>query len=283
MLFFMSIAVIIPSYNRASKLQSAVDSVLAQELQAAEIIIVDDGSTDTTAAMIRTRYAGKVHYCYQPNRGVSAARNHGIRVASAPWLAFLDSDDTWLEEKLREQWSLVCTEARCRVVHSNEIWVRNGQRVNPKARHRKIGGQIYQHCLPLCPISPSAVMVHRDVFTEVGVFDETLPACEDYDMWLRITAHYPVHYVDRPLVVKHGGHRDQLSRRYWGMDRFRIRALVKILDTGSLTPANDAATREMLKKKIEVYLEGATKRSKTDEVKHYSSLKRDYCRVGAQA
>jgi glycosyltransferase involved in cell wall biosynthesis len=277
----VSIAVIIPCYNRAHMLGRAVDSIFSQQLQPGEIIVVDDGSTDDTESLIRTNYGAEVHYLRQPNAGVSAARNRGLRFSSADWLAFLDSDDTWLPEKLALQWAALQSLPDCRIIHSNEIWVRNGRRVNQMPKHRKYGGRIYQRCLPLCVISPSSVLIHREVFEEVGLFDESLPACEDYDLWLRISAKYPVHYIEEPLIVKHGGHLDQLSRRYWGMDRFRIQALVKMLGSDCLDPGNRAATVATLREKIGVYIAGANKRKRRSEVEHYQSLMHLYCSDGA--
>lgn len=277
----MSVAVIIPCYNRAALLARAVDSVLAQTTPPDEIIVVDDGSTDTTASLIRTRYGAKVQYIHQVNTGVSAARNNGIRAAHADWLTFLDSDDEWLPEKLDQQWRVIQSEPHCWIVHGDEIWIRDGHRVNPMAKHAKCGGMIYQHCLPLCAISPSAVMIHREVFTAIGLFDESLPVCEDYDLWLRITARYPVHYIPRALIVKYGGHADQLSRRHWGMDRFRITSLVKMLESGALGATDSAATVQTLQKKIDVYLQGARKRGKHEEVALYTSLKQNHCQSGA--
>ena len=109
-------------------------------------------------------------------------------------------------------------------------------------KHAKAGGWIYTHCLPLCAISPSAVLIHRSIFDCVGLFNEQLPACEDYDLWLRICARFPVHFIPEPLIIKYGGHDDQLSRRYWGMDRFRIQALEDILASGVLTEEHRQAT-----------------------------------------
>ena len=113
-------------------------------------------------------------------------------------------------------------------------------------KHAKSGGHIFRQCLPLCVISPSSVMIQRSLFDEIGLFDESLPACEDYDLWLRICARHPVLFLQEPMIIKHGGHRDQLSRRYWGMDRFRIQALEKIIDAPGLSPADRIAVAEML-------------------------------------
>lgn len=253
-----SISVIIPSHNRARLLPRCLDSVLAQTRPPDEIIIVDDGSTDGTAALVAERYPD-VRLMAQPNRGVSAARNAGVRGARGDWLAFLDSDDAWLPAKLERQCQTIEKDPEQQALHTNEVWIRNGVRVNQKRKHKKRGGFIFQHCLPLCVISPSSVMLHRRVFAQVGLFDETLPVCEDYDLWLRICARMPVSFIDEPLVVKYGGHEDQLSKRHWGMDRFRIRALDKILNDEALAAPDRHAALAMLVEKASIYLRGAKK------------------------
>ncbi|MFQ5744933.1 MAG: glycosyltransferase family 2 protein [Acidobacteriota bacterium] len=261
----VDISVIIPTYNRAAVLPRALDSVLAQSRPPAELIVVDDGSTDGTASLVHERYPDAI-YIPQANRGVSGARNRGISRASSSWIAFLDSDDAWLPDKLRRQVDSIEAEVMCQVCHTDEIWIRNGRRANAMKKHAKSGGWIFRQCLPRCCISPSSILMHRRVFDAVGTFDETLPACEDYDLWLRVTAVFPVHFVAEPLLTKYGGHDDQLSRSYWGMDRFRVRALEKILASGILQPEDAEAARRMLIDKLCIYLQGARKRGGRDEV-----------------
>ncbi len=271
----MSITVIIPTYNRCQFLYWALQSVHEQTLMADEIIVVDDGSDDATEQMLHSEFPD-VKYLRQQNSGVSSARNRGIAAASCDWLAFLDSDDQWLPEKLQRQHQALTGQQKMLVCHTDEIWVRNGRRVNAGKKHAKKGGWIFQHCLPLCAMSPSSVMIHREVFASLGGFDEQLPACEDYDLWLRITAHYPVLFIGQPLIRKYGGHEDQLSRKYWGMDRFRIRALEKILATDSLDEADRSAAVAMLREKAGIYLQGAIKRGKSDEIGYYRQLLSHY-------
>lgn len=251
------ISLIIPTHDRAHILPRALDSALAQTRPADEIIVIDNGSTDGTAELIHARYP-QVRYVHQANRGVSAARNHGIRAASGDWIALLDSDDAWQPRKLERQLATLPQDAR--IAHCDEIWIRNGARVNPMRKHAKKGGRIYRHCLSLCAISPSAVLIRREVFEQVGLFDESLPACEDYDLWLRITVRWPVHYLDEPLVIKHGGHADQLSRRHPAMDRFRVRALEKMLVDNVLNEADRQATLATLVDKLAILEQGARKR-----------------------
>lgn len=253
-----NVSVVIPSFNRAHVLPRAIDSVLAQSLAVDEIIVVDDGSTDDTAALIQSRYP-QVRYFQQANAGVSAARNRGIREAQGEWIALLDSDDEWLPTKLSTQFVHLREAPGHKLIHSDEIWIRNGERVNQMKKHTKKGGWVYQHCLPLCAISPSASLLHHSLFEELGLFDETLPACEDYDMWLRITARYPVLYCDTPLILKYGGHEDQLSQKHWGMDRFRIRALQKSLSQADLKNDDRIAAQKMLRHKLKIMLKGAEK------------------------
>jgi glycosyltransferase involved in cell wall biosynthesis len=259
-----TVSVIIPSYNRCQSLPRALDSVLAQTRPAEEIIVVDDGSDDGTAAMLARDYP-ELTCLVQDNRGVSAARNAGIRAARGDWIALLDSDDEWLPQKLERQLQAL-QQARQSdstaplLVHCDEIWIRKGRRVNPMDKHAKAGGWIFERCLPLCAISPSAVLMARELLTDVGDFDEDLPACEDYDLWLRICSQYPVLYVDEPLLKKYGGHSDQLSRQHWGMDRFRVQALDKLLSAGGLDASQQGQATAMLHEKCRILRLGAEKR-----------------------
>jgi len=264
----MQISVIIPVFNRAAILGRAIDSVLAQSFPVHEIIVIDDGSDDDTPSVLE-RFAhenSRVISLRQENQGVSAARNMGIERATGDWVALLDSDDAWLPTKLSRQVEALKTNPDIRICHCDEIWIRNGKRVNPMKKHAKAGGNIYLNCLPLCAISPSAVVIHQDIFNEIGLFDTTFPACEDYDLWLRICARYPVLYIDELLLNKFGGHADQLSRQYPAMDRFRIRAMEKILRSGCLNDQYRQATLNELATKFTVFSQGALKRGKQGEV-----------------
>ena len=258
------ISAIIPTFNRAHLLPRAVDSILSQTLPPHSVIIVDDGSTDGTEKLIKKNYP-EIKYLKQDNLGVSAARNAGITATSCEWLAFLDSDDEWLPEKLARQMEVLNLAPAMKICHSDEIWIRNGKRVNPLKKHSKSGGWMFKKALPICCISPSSAMIHRSVFDNVGLFEESLPACEDYDLWLRVTSSYPVLYISEKLVVKHGGHQDQLSEKYWGMDRFRIQALEKIILSGNLSNENLNDAKQMLQEKTKIFSNGARKRGRTAE------------------
>jgi len=254
----MHISVVIPSYNRRTTLRRALDSVFTQTSAPDQVILVDDGSSDGSAEMVARAYP-QVEILRQHNLGVSAARNRGIAAAAHDWIALLDSDDSWLPQKIARIRAAHAQHQDYVLYHSDEIWMRRGVRVNPMKKHRKSGGWIFDRCLPLCAISPSAAVIEKAVLQELGMFDQALPACEDYDLWLRLCQRYPVHYLDELLIVKYGGHEDQLSRRYPIMDRFRVRSLQRLLDSGNLSARQRAATASMLRHKLDILLKGARK------------------------
>ena len=260
----MDISVIIPTYNRRNTLPRAVESVLNQTYKPIEIIVVDDGSTDGAKEMCSEMYP-LVRYIYQANSGVSSARNTGIKSASGDWIALLDSDDEWLPDKLDRQVKLLQDNAEIRFCHTNEIWIRNNVRINQKKKHQKYGGNIFNKCLDICRISPSSSLFHTSVIKDVGLFDESLDVCEDYDMWLRITSKYPVLFLDQPLIKKFGGHSDQLSRVFGGIEQYRIRSLEKILTSKSLSGSQFEAAKDMLIHKLQIYAKGLKKRDKNTE------------------
>jgi len=264
------VSVILPTYNRAWSLEAAIDSVLSQDFDAFELIVVDDGSTDGTDTIL-SRYGSRLRKCFQPNRGVAAARNAGIQRAAGRYIAFLDSDDLWLPRKLSLQVAFHAAHPETRISQTDEIWIRRGIRVNPKRYHMKSSGDLFERSLERCMISPSAVMVQRMLFDEVGFFDEKLPACEDYDLWLRVACRYPIPLIPHAVVVKRGGHADQLSRAP-GLDRFRIRALVNLLESGCLTEAQRRVAGAMIQRKIAVYAGGCLKRHRRPESLRYQAL-----------
>lgn len=264
------VTVIIPTYNRAWCLAQAVDSVLAQTFRDFELVVVDDGSRDETRSVLKA-YGSRIRVLDQANRGVSAARNLGIRAARGDLLALLDADDLWQPEKLARQVAFFDRRPGALICQTEEIWIRRGVRVNPRRRHRKASGDIFEASLALCLVSPSAVMLRRGLLDTVGLFDERLPACEDYDLWLRVSARHPVHLIDAPLVIKRGGHADQLSRQP-GLDRYRIQSLSKILDSGILSPHQARAAAAMLQKKCRIYAAGCRKRGRVEEALAYTHL-----------
>jgi len=268
------VSVIIPTYNRGWIVKEAIDSVLEQDFPDYELIVVDDGSVDNTAAILKA-YRKKITVLRQDNQGVSAARNYGIAAASGRLISFLDSDDLWLPPKLSIQVKFFNDHPEAVINQTQERWFRNGVRVNPKQRHHKFSGMIFERSLALCLVSPSAVMIKKRLFKTVGFFDENLPACEDYDLWLRISCRYPVHLIEAPLIIKRGGHDDQLSKAA-GLDKYRIQSLVKIIESDFLTTPQSRAALITLKEKCEVYAGGCSKRGREEEAKYFYTLAGKY-------
>ena len=267
-----SVSVIIPTFNRASMVARAIASVLSQTISDYEIIVVDDGSTDRTSSAL-TSFGSHIRVITHPQQlGVSAARNTGVKSTTSPLIAFLDSDDCWLPEKLAVQLSFFLEHPEAVACQTQEKWIRKGLPVNPKKKHLKPSGDIFSQSLKLCLVSPSAVMLKRSLLEEVGLFDETFPWCEDYDLWLRVTCRYPVHLLDQTLVVKEGGASDQLSRNHPGMDVYRIKAILKMVEGGWLNDSQLALALQELSVKCSIYGKGCIKRGKRSEGEHYLRL-----------
>ncbi len=271
-------SVIIPTFNRTAFLQEAIDSVLAQTEKNFELIVVDDGSTDHTHELV-AEYGDRLRYFFQPNAGASAARNLGIRHAAGNFITFLDSDDLWLPKKLARQMQWMAAHPNLLLCYTDEIWIRRGVRVNQKMIHAKAGGWIYPLCLPRCIISPSSVLMRRELFGAAGLFDEQLPVCEDYDLWLRVASRFEIGFIPEPLIVKRGGHPDQLSQREWGNDRYRVAALLKIYASGVLDEAARRLTAAMICLKCRILENGFRKRQKLNEEKVYANLKEKFCKT----
>jgi GT2 family glycosyltransferase len=265
-----TVSVIIPTYNRGWILKEAIDSVMAQKFTDYELIVVDDGSTDATRSILDS-YGQDITVLRQSNQGVSAARNRGIAESHAKLVAFLDSDDLWLPSKLARQVQFFNVNPDALICQTEEIWIRNGARVNPKKRHKKPSGMIFEPSLDLCLVSPSAVMIHKKLFDTVGVFDESLPACEDYDLWLRVSHQYPVYLIDEPLIIKRGGHEDQLSR-VPGLDKYRIQSLQKLIENEPLSAFQKQAAQKSLRQKCMIYAGGCRKRGREAEAGFYEGL-----------
>ena len=271
------VSVIIPTFNRAKFVTDAIESVLKQSYENIEMIIVDDGSTDETPPLLQ-RYSDRAQLIRTENRGVSAARNTGFKQSKGELVCFLDSDDYWLEKKVERQIDYFARHPEMHICQTGEIWIRHGRRVNPKKKHRKLDGWIYERSLELCIVTPSAVMMKRSLLDDVGLFDEEMPVCEDYDLWLRIASQYPIGLIEENLVVKHGGHEDQLSDN-WGLDRWRVFAMEKMLKSGALTESQKKETIAELINKCRIYSQGCEKREKLDEavrfrnkINHYALL-----------
>ncbi len=270
------ISVIIPTYNRCDLLKRAINSVIKQTITPKEIIIVDNGSTDQTYHMVSSLFP-EINYFIEKKRGVSAARNKGILESKSKWIAFLDSDDAWKPTKLEKQIEYsVFNQDKYRIIHTDETWYRNKKFLNQLKKHKKSGGNIFKNSLQLCCISPSSVVLKKQIFNDYGLFDENLEVCEDYDMWIRITAKEEVGFLDSPLVLKYGGHSDQLSKKFWGMDRFRIKSLEKNLKNEHFSKSQKINVLDTLIEKLTIVSDGALKRGNKEIFKKYNGKLQDW-------
>jgi len=269
------VSLIVPTYNRRAMLLEAIDSVLAQSIQTFELTVIDDGSTDGTAEQLAklgpTIRFERIEHC-----GPGAARNRGVALARAPLIAFLDSDDLWAPTKLERQLAFMNANPDCAISQTNEIWIRNGRRVNPGLRHSKRSGDIFIDSLRTCLISMSATMMRTELFRAVRGFDESMLAAEDYDLWLRILVDHEAGLFDEPLVTRRGGHPDQTSATTPALDRFRILALTKLLADERLSPERRTAVIEVLIEKCRIYAGGLMRRGRIDQASLYQ-------RIAAQA
>jgi glycosyltransferase involved in cell wall biosynthesis len=278
-IFMPLVSVIIPTFNRAHLLCRALRSVLCQTAGDFEIIVVDDASEDGTEGI--DIFSGPLRVPLRfvrldAHRGVAGARNRGVAVSQGQWLAFLDSDDEWHPDKLARQAGWHETNPAYRISQTKEIWVRNGRRVNPPLTHEKKQGYIFEQSLKRCMITPSSVMMQRSLFDEAGGFNESLPACEDFDLWLKITRALPVGLIDEFLLTRYGGHRDQLSASVMGLDRFRIRSIIDLVNSRTLSLEQEILSRKELVRKSIIVAQGFRKRGRTGEYERYRRIAADF-------
>lgn len=271
-----SVSVIIPTYNRCAMVREAIASVLAQRGVDCELIVVDDGSTDSTQAEVERLAAdlrpASFRLIRMPHSGPAAARNRGIAIATGEFVAFLDSDDLWMPAKLARQLAFMRANPGLRIAQCNERWLRDGRTVNPGRRHRKRAGDLFEDSLRTCLVSPSATIMRTDFLRALGGFDEALPACEDYDLWLRVLLECEIGLLDEPLVIRRGGHRGQLSATVPALDRFRIVAIMKILTGSRLMARRRAAACDVLIEKCGIYGGGLERRGRSDAARLCRSI-----------
>lgn len=258
-----SVSIIIPVFNRIEPLERALRSLQMQTFKDFEVIVVDDHSTDDIFSVTK-KYES--HYLKTIGKGVSAARNTGIQASTSELIAFLDSDDEWTPDKLELQMKYLTKNESCNIVHTNELWIRNGKPVHQSSKHQKFGGRIFSQCTELCLIAPSSVLIRRSLLNDLGFFDESFPVCEDFELWLRIAAKEDIGFLPEPLVIKHGGHKDQLSMQFHSMDLWRVRALAKHLNNSQLSEIEKSALRKSLKTKCEILLKGFQKHQNFENV-----------------
>jgi len=259
------VSVVIPTRDRAELVRRAVDSVLAQTHAALDVVVVDDGSVDDTRAKLdQVRDPRLRVLAHDRPRGVSAARNTGLAAARGDYLALLDSDDAWLPAKV-ERLLGFARQRGYAICQNQEIWMRGGRRVNPGLAQRKMDGCFFEAALERCLVSPSSVLFTRGFLETVGGFDESLPACEDYDLWLRGLLRYPVGLLDEWLTVRYGGRSDQLSASFVGMDLFRIRSMVQLLGRPDVTDWHRDCIKKELQRKAALYVRGCLKNDRPEE------------------
>ena len=269
----MKISVIIPTYNRERFIGRAIKSVKNQTYKIDEIIVIDNNSDDNTIKLIK-RYHNDIKIFKENKKGVSYARNYGILKSKNNWLAFLDSDDEWMDDKIEEQVKYIRNSKNSlSFIHSNEVWFRKNIQLNQKKKHEKNGGYIFEDCLDNCKISPSSTLIKKNLFSRYGKFDHSFMVCEDYELWLRITSKEKIGYINKPLIKKYGGHKGQLSKQYWGLDRFRVKALEKLVLNFKITEKQKVLAIKKIIKKINILLLGGYKRNKKLFIKNYETKK----------
>lgn len=272
----MELSVIIPSYNRYEFLKRALRSIYNQSLLPKEVIVVDDGSEDGTKDI--QKEFPQIKYIFQTNQGVSSARNRGIEQSSFEWIAFLDSDDLWESEKLAKHKAYHTLHPKTLMSYTDELWIRNNNVIKVPKKYQKTQEGLFEKSLSHCIIAPSSVCIHKSIFEQVGLFDESLEVCEDYDLWLRIASEYEIGLIDEVLIQKYAGHQDQLSFKHWGMDRFRVRALEKLLELHPKHPHKEKII-QMLLEKYTLLLLGAKKYNKTQSIRIYEQKREEISRL----
>jgi glycosyltransferase involved in cell wall biosynthesis len=224
----MKISVIIPVFNRIKSLKTAIESVLCQTYRNFEIIVINDGSKFSLEKHLHP-YQHKVRLIeFTKNQGVSFARNIGIEKSNGDFIAFLDSDDIWLPFKLKLQIDFL-KKHNLNVVHTDEFWWKKGIFINQGKRHIKYGGKILTNILDICRISPSSVLIKKDIFYNIGLFDTKLMACEDYDLWLRLSSQYEIGYIPLKTIIKRYFLQNHLSSEIKHLEYLRLLSLCKFL------------------------------------------------------
>ncbi len=266
----MKISVIIPTFNRSEFIVNTINSVLNQTYSVAEIIVIDDGSIDDTAMIIEklSINTDKIKYISQENRGVSSARNLGILNASNNWICFLDSDDIWNTDKIEQQVIFHTKNPAILFSHTQEQWLFNNKIIKQKKHQSKKSGFCFKENIANTLIGASTVMIHKSILNHIGHFDEELLVCEDYDLWLRILYKYEVGFIDKELIKKIAGHKNQLSFSTPLMDIFRIKVLQKHIKSKYTHEIQD-----MIVKKCDILIKGAIKHSNNDIESYYKKLR----------
>lgn len=262
----MQIDVVIPTFNRAEFLKDAIESVLNQTYENLKLYIIDDGSEDQTEQVVQKYNDPRIVYSKKSNSGVSSARNKGVNISSNSWIAFLDSDDTWEPNKLELFVSQIEKEPNISIFYSDEKWIKDGAVIVKKQNQAKHDGEIFFNCLKSCFIGPSTVLIKRDVFLDVGLFDDRYVVCEDYELWLRISEKYKIRLIEKELTRKLGGHADQLSTKYHSMNYWRVKALFEAYLRNSNHLERKIAIKNAILEKAEPLKKGYLKHNNLEKI-----------------
>jgi glycosyltransferase involved in cell wall biosynthesis len=250
------VSVIIPTHNYGDYVADAVKSVLAQTYQTHEIIVVDDGSTDHTREALEP-YLKQITYIFQNKQGASAARNTGIRRSQGHYIAFLDADDIWLPHKLDCQVRFLREHESVGLVFGQvKNWKNSAtdtipEEVTPayamiRTDRELIVRDAFKLLLDTCYILTSTVLMRRKCVEKVGLFDESLGAVEDRDLWLRIAMTFPIAYMEQ-VIVRKRGHNRSFSQDFKLFLEWDIRSLLKITrNPGMLEKGDLKAIRKRL-------------------------------------
>lgn len=223
------VSVIIPTYNRAELLRSAISSALGQTFKDLEIIVSDDNSTDNTLEIVKGFQDKRLKYIsHNKNKGVSAARNTAIKVASGEYIAFLDDDDEWLPDKL--QWQVeVLDKSQSNIcgVYSNRLFIEKatGKILSDNPGADTLEGNLLYQLAKKSPIHTSTVVIKKRCLDEVGLFDETISYMEDRDMWIRLSMNWEFEYIHEPLTKAYIHGSAHLSRNLKGQTAGREKLL----------------------------------------------------------
>lgn len=270
----MTISVIIPTYNRKEMVLNAIKSVLEQSSKPNEIIVVDDGSTDSTEDLFPIE--GVIYHKIEHSGFPGKVRNTGASLSTSEYLAFLDSDDIWFKDKLQKQLEYFMSNSKCQILHTKERWIMNGKLISQKKRKHNTSGNIFKDSLQGCIMGPSTILMEKKLYLEYGGFSETIEVGEDYDLWLRICNSVDIDYIDDELITKFAGHGDQLSFKYGYIEPFKVDVLENLIKSGILSEENLSLALESLKVKYEIIINGCTKRKNIDAVHMYNNRKKSF-------
>ncbi len=299
------ISVIIPVYNREKLLKEAVESVISQKFTNFEIIVVDDCSEDKLEQSVKNisliENISLKYLRLEKHSGMPGfVRNCGCKIAGGKYLAFLDSDDLWLPDKLEKQIALINTGSKnsetiikpdtadadsaniaenkeifpkqISICHTREIWQRGEKTVSQASQRHKREGDIFEDSLIKCIIGPSTVIMEKKLFEKYGGFREDIEIAEDYEFWLRISAENSIAYIDQPLVVKRADGWEQLSEKYGQIEIFRIKALKDLIEKSFFKNDKMVIAKKVLSEKCRIYAAGCRKRGKNEEVLIYENI-----------